>query len=92
MPYINRDKAIEALIAEGRNVDSRYLESERIIHESDAIEAISMLSTDDAVMVVRCKNCRYWWTYYNGDHNCLLHSEFRDENGYCSWGKENDVD
>ena len=40
---ISRQAAIDALIAEGRNVDSRYLESERIIHESDAVEAISML-------------------------------------------------
>lgn len=32
---INRQAAIKAIIAEGRNVDSRYLESERIIHESD---------------------------------------------------------
>ncbi len=40
---ISRRKAIDALIAEGRNVDSRYLESERIIHEADAVEAISML-------------------------------------------------
>lgn len=41
---ISRQAAIDALIAEGRNVDSRYLESERIIHESDAVEAISLLS------------------------------------------------
>ena len=40
---INRQAAINAIIAEGRNVDSRYLESERIIHESDAVEALSML-------------------------------------------------
>lgn len=40
---ISRQAAIDALISEGRNVDSRYLESERIIHESDAVEAISML-------------------------------------------------
>lgn len=40
---IYRQAAIDAVIAEGRNVDSRYLESERIIHESDAVEAISML-------------------------------------------------
>ena len=49
MPYIDRDMAIKALIDEGRNVDSRYLESERIIHESDAVEAISMLPTADVV-------------------------------------------
>ena len=40
---ISRQDAIEALIAEGRNVNSRYLESERIIHEADAVEVISML-------------------------------------------------
>lgn len=40
---IDRQKAIDALIAEGRDVDSRYLESERIIHESDAVESIAML-------------------------------------------------
>lgn len=40
---INRQAAIDALVAEGRTVDSRYLESERIIHESDAVGAISML-------------------------------------------------
>ena len=40
---ISRQAAIDALVEEGRNVDSRYLESERIIHESDAIEAIAML-------------------------------------------------
>ena len=40
---ISRQAAIDALIAEGRNVDSRYLESERIIHESDVVEVISLL-------------------------------------------------
>ena len=45
--YISRQAAIDALIADGRNVDSRYLESERVIHESDAVEAISMLPSAD---------------------------------------------
>ena len=40
---IYRQDAIDALFSEGRNVDSRYFLAERIIHESDAIEAISML-------------------------------------------------
>ena len=40
---ISRQTAIDAVIAEGRDVDSRYLLSERIIHEADAVEAISML-------------------------------------------------
>ena len=43
---ISRQAAIDAVIAEGRNVDSRYLESERIIHEADAVEAISMLPSE----------------------------------------------
>lgn len=40
---IDRQAAIDALVAEARTVDSHYLESERIIHESDAVEVISML-------------------------------------------------
>lgn len=40
---IYKQDAINAIITEGRTVDSRYLESERILHESDAVEAISML-------------------------------------------------
>lgn len=41
--YIRRADAIDAIIAEGRTVDSRYLESERIVHECDAVEALAML-------------------------------------------------
>ena len=52
---IYRQDAIDALIAEGRNVDSRYLESERIIHESDAVEAISMLPS------ARPERKKGWW-------------------------------
>lgn len=40
---ISRQDAIDAVIAEGISVDSRYLEAERIVHESDAVEALSML-------------------------------------------------
>ena len=45
---ISRQDAIDAVVAEGRNVDSRYLESERIVHESDAVEALAMLPSADA--------------------------------------------
>ena len=41
---ISRLAAIDAIIAEGRDVDSHYLVSERIINESDAVEAIAILS------------------------------------------------
>ncbi len=40
---ISRQAAIDAVLREGRNVDSRYVESERIIHESDAVEALALL-------------------------------------------------
>ena len=52
---ISRQAAIEAVIAEGRDVDSHYLESERIIHESDAVEALSMLPS------VQYERKEGWW-------------------------------
>lgn len=57
---ISRQEAIDAVCREGRNVDSRYLLSERIVHEADAVEALSMLPTIDAVEVIRCKDCRWY--------------------------------
>lgn len=73
---ISRQAAIDALIAEGRTVDSRYLESERIIHESDAVEAIAMLpsverkkgkwiefdSDEDKYDVIKCPCCKHTFT------------------------------
>lgn len=50
---VNRKAAIDALISEGRSVDSRYISAERIIHESDAVEAISMLPPTDPWSTVR---------------------------------------
>ena len=40
---ISRKAAIDAVVAEAITVDSHYFVSERIIHEEDAVEAISML-------------------------------------------------
>ena len=59
---ISRRAAIEAIIAEGRDVDSRYLESERIIHESDAVEAIAMLPSVQPG-IIRCRDCKYCDNY-----------------------------
>ena len=58
MSLIDRQAAIDALISEGRSVDSRYISAERIIHESDAIEAISMLPSAEPV-IIRCKDCKH---------------------------------
>ena len=45
---ISRADAIEAVMAEGRNVHaSEYANAERIIHEADAVEALAMLTSAD---------------------------------------------
>lgn len=63
---ISRQGAIDAVIAEGRSVDSRYLEAERIVYESDAVEALSMLPSAnrptgvwelDDLIGWKCTNC-----------------------------------
>ena len=80
---ISRQAAIDALIAEGRNVDSRYLESERIIHESDAVEVISMLPSaqperkmgewehlwdaPDGTYIGRCAKCGFVHVFIDGN-------------------------
>lgn len=47
---ISRTEAIEAVMAEGRKVyTSEYASAERIIYEADAVEALSMLPSADAV-------------------------------------------
>ena len=47
---ITRADAIEAVMAEGRKVyTSEYANAERIIYEADAVEALSMLPSADAV-------------------------------------------
>lgn len=47
---INRQDAIEAVMAEGHKVyTSEYANAERVIYEADAVEALSMLPSADAV-------------------------------------------
>lgn len=77
---ISRQEAIDALILEGRNVDSRYLESERIIHEGDAIEAISMLSSAQPE-IIYCKDCRHNGSF---DTDCPINWNGKE---YCSFGE-----
>lgn len=79
---IRRQDAIDAVVAEGRNVDSRYLESERIIHESDAVEAIAMLPSiqpqTTTITIGRTKGGVTMW--YECDH-CGEPIDFKDN--YC---------
>lgn len=85
---ISRQAAIDALISEGRNVDSRYLESERIIHESDAVEAIAMMPSAQPE-IIRCKDCEHWDTSWQNDyapnyHYCPLVDGTRRDDFYCA--------
>lgn len=50
----------------------------------DAQKAIDDAPTVDAVKVVRCKNCVYFW-----DGVCTAHTDAicTDENEFCSWGE-----
>ena len=54
----------------------------------DAIkEVIDEASTIDAVVVVRCKDCRFW----KNEHLCLVMSRYGSidtkAEHYCSWGE-----
>ncbi len=57
---ISRQAAIEAVIAEGRTVDSRYLESEKIILEADAVEALAILPSAQQNSCEGCKHLGKW--------------------------------
>lgn len=78
---IDRQAAIEALIAEGRNVDSHYLESERIIHESDAVEVISLLPSARNEEVIPHRNYKYLSDYWC---ECGWHLGKKGEVKYCA--------
>lgn len=69
MELIDRQVAIDALVAEARIVDSHYLEFERIIHEDDAIEAISMLPSVEP-RIIHCKDCVYYEQLNNNEYYC----------------------
>ena len=47
-------------------------------------EAIKRVPTVDAVEVLRCKDCVYFW-----DGVCTAHTDAicTDENEFCSWGE-----
>ena len=68
---ISRKAAIDALISESRIVDGHYTMYERIIIESDAIEAISMLPSAQQWIPVSeqlpMKTDEYLVCYNNGD-------------------------
>ena len=52
-------------------------------------EAIGRVPSVDAVEVVRCKDCVYFW-----DGVCTAHTDAicTDENEFCSWGERREDD
>ena len=86
MSLISRQAAIDALISEGRSVDSRYISAERIIHEEDAIEVISMLPSAEPE-IIRCKDCKWCVENYDTDGNpywiCKNWDGGTDADGFC---------
>ena len=77
---ISRAEAIEAVTAEGRKVyTSEYANAERIIYEADAVEALAMLPSAEAVQgewimhgeppwyVRECSKCGTKWHQWSGD-------------------------
>ena len=88
---IRRSDAIEAVMAEGRNVyTSEYANAERIIHEADAVEALSMLPSAEAVEVVRCKDCKHRYISGNGTtryYVCDFMDAQYEDNGFCHHGE-----
>ena len=42
-------------------------------------DRIKALPSIDAAPVVRCKDCKYFYTYFNGEHDCKFHEWYKAE-------------
>ena len=82
--------AIEAITANSRDSDSKYLESERIILESDAIEALTILPSVKPERNL-CRECKFVVYHGSVDKNgnvescwyCRNWDGGTDEEGFC---------
>ena len=88
--YISKKDAIEAITANSRDSDSKYLESERIILESDAIEALTILPSVKPERNL-CRECKFVVYHGSVDKNgnvescwyCRNWDGGTDEEGFC---------
>lgn len=59
----------------------------------NCLNNFSNLEVDDAVEVVRCKDCKHW---HDPDENkwgaCYEWGGYSQENDYCSWGERREDD
>ena len=93
MEFIRRNDVYDILDQDSRDVDSKYLESEKVINTSDAIEDISLLPSVD---IVFCEHCRWSKPYHvmadNSDRLCCENLNGLDkdvmEDDFCSQGIE----
>ena len=76
MRLIDADEAYKVL--------TDYYHHKTEIQHKALKEAIERVPTVDAVEVVRCKDCVYFW-----DGVCTAHTDAicTDENEFCSWGE-----
>ena len=74
----------ERLIAAYKLEDLIRSNSARYHHADDVIAAIAGQPTVDAVEVVRCKDCKYWVTYFDC---CEKKDITMHEDDYCSFGE-----
>ena len=85
MRLIDADALRHRLLCQKRNVSINY-----------SLELVSTMPTENAVPVVRCKDCRYWDAFptasatpYIHECNCRYPHRGTSANDYCSWGERN---
>ena len=53
----------------------------------NACEAICDAPTIDAVPVVRCKDCKHWYSDADTGMSCEFTNMGQPEDGYCNWAE-----
>ena len=97
--YIDRQAAIDAVtgwlnIARNPINQSKYNDGEIAAYDT-ALSELKKIPSADAVEVVRCKDCTY---YYYADNRipsergwvCANDGCYVSQNDYCSWGERKD--
>lgn len=59
-----------------------------LIHTSDIDDA----PTVDAVEVVRCKDCKHWYSDADTGMACEFTNMGQPDDGFCNWGERKDGD
>ena len=87
------EKFNEKVDMEERIIDART--AERFATFCALADAVEEIPTDDAEVVVRCKDCKYWQDnndVYPHEECRWGHGETPDANDFCSYGERKDGD